>query len=110
MMKPIRMLAHPWMVGRALDCKIEGDFNSETVGRRVEAIEITERADRRIDRGMAACLTANRPRAARRVRSPVQRIAGTFAIGVPNRMNWRQVYDVEAEVSKLGQPTLDIME
>src|ERR1700758_2527755 len=42
MMKPIRMLAHPRMVGRALDREIERYFHSQTVGGGVEAIEIAE--------------------------------------------------------------------
>src|SRR5258708_5767504 len=65
MMKPIRMLAHPWMVGRALDREIERNFHSETVGGRVEAVEIAERPNRRIDCSMSTGLTANRPGAAR---------------------------------------------
>src|SRR5271167_1262444 len=71
MLKPIRMLADPWMVRRALDCKIECHLDSKTVGRRVEAIEIADRADRRLDRRMPAGLTTNRPRTAGRIRSAV---------------------------------------
>src|SRR5277367_1700575 len=90
MLKPIRMLADPWMVGRALDREIESQLDSKTVGRRVEAIEILQCPDRWIDRGMSSGLTANRPRAAGRVGSAVQHVALALAIGVTDWMDRRQ--------------------
>src|SRR5260370_16350439 len=81
-MEPIRMLADPRMVGRALDCKIERHLDSETVGRRVEAIEVAQRPDRRIYRGVSARLAANRPPTAGRVRTTVEPILRTLPIRV----------------------------
>src|SRR5260370_39518098 len=109
MMDPLRMLANPRMVGRALDREIERNFDSEPIGRRVEAIEIAERAERWIDRGVSAGLPPNRPRAARRICSAVERIVRTLPIDVTDRMNRRQVHDVKAQVAKLRQPAFGVV-
>src|ERR1700693_5891358 len=59
---------------------------------------------------MPSVLANNRPQAAGRTRSAVQRIARTLAIGVSDRMKRRQVHNVEAQVAKLGQPALGVPE
>src|SRR5260370_38480333 len=103
MMEPLRMLANTRMVGRTLDREIERNFDSEAIGRSVKAIEIAESPERWIDRGVSAGLTPNRPRAARRICSAVERIVRTLPIGVPDRMNRRQEHAVKARFAKLSK-------
>src|ERR1700724_778322 len=43
MMEPLRMLAHPWVVGRALDCEIERQLHPQAVRSGVETIEVADR-------------------------------------------------------------------
>src|ERR1700674_4767438 len=71
MMEPLRMLANPRMVRRALDCEVQRHLNSKTVGGRVEAVEVAKRPQRRINRHVPPGLAANRPRTAGRIRSSV---------------------------------------
>src|SRR6266851_4268166 len=108
MTKPFGMLARPRMVGRALDCEVERDFQSQTPSGRHEMIEILETAERRLDRGMAASLAANRPGAAGTVGARGQRVVRALAMRVANRMYRRKINHVEAEVMDCRQPALGL--
>src|SRR5258708_17602470 len=110
MMEPLRMLAHPWMVGRALDCEVERHLHSQAIGSSVETIEVADRPERRIDRSMTSGLATDRPRTAGKVRPTVERIARSLAIGMPNRMNRGQVHDVKTQVPKFGQTARRVVE
>ena len=61
-----------------------------------EAIEVVERAEPRLDRRVAALRRADRPRAARIVGRRRQRIVASLAEAAADRMDRRQVEDVEA--------------
>ena len=102
------MLARPGMVGRALDREIERDLQSQAPGGQHEMIEIVETAERRLDRGMAASLAANRPRAAGTIGQRGQRVVGPLAMRMANRMYRRKINDVEAEVADCGQPAFGL--
>src|ERR1700722_2261820 len=110
MMKPLRMLAHPRMVGRALDREGGGYPHSQPVGGSIETIEVNYRPERRIDRSMTSGLAADCPRTAGEVRTIVHYVAGSLAIGMPNRVNRREVDDVKTQVAKLRQPAFGIAE
>src|SRR6476660_5515847 len=108
MTEPLGMLAHPGMVGRALNCKVECDFESEAPRGQDKMIEIVQAAERRLDRRMTAGLAADRPGAAGTVGERSERVVGPLAIRVADRMNRREVHDVEAEVANFGQPPLGL--
>src|SRR5580658_2131818 len=93
--EPIRMFLDPWMIGRALHCEVERDLEAEAVGRRDEVIKVVERAERRLDSSMATRLAADCPRTAGGIGAAAQRIARALAIGVADRMDRRQIHDVE---------------
>src|SRR5271169_1368275 len=106
MPEPFRMLARPRMVGRALDREVDRDLQSQPPGRRYEVIEIVQAAKRRLDRGMAAGFAADRPRTAGTVGKRSQRVVGPLAMRVADRMDGREVNNVESQVMDRGQPAL----
>ena len=63
--EPLRVLLQPRVVGRALDREVERDLEPELARRGDEAVEVLDRPELRVDRGVAAVLVADRPRAAR---------------------------------------------
>ena len=63
--EPLGMLAHPRVIGRALDREVERDLHAELRGAAHEAVEVVERAELGVDGVVAALGAADRPRAAR---------------------------------------------
>src|SRR5579864_3788765 len=59
---------------------------------------------------MPSGLTPNRPRTPGRIRAAVDRIVRTLAIGVTDRMNRRQVHNIETKIAKLWQSTFGVLE
>src|SRR5206468_12165684 len=72
-----------------------------------EAVEVFDRPERRIDGRMAALLAPDRPRAARVARPGGERVVPALAIRAADRVDRRQVDDVEARLRQLGQRLLD---
>ena len=68
-----------------------------------EPVEILERAERRLDRRVPAVLVADRPRAADVVRLRRERVVLALPKRAPDRMNRRQIHDVEAELGDARQ-------
>ena len=99
--KPLGVLLDPRMVGRALQRIVERHFHLQLAGCRDEPIEILERPERRLDRGMAAVLISDRPWASNIIRLRCERVVLALAEAAANRMNRRQIHDIE---SKLGDP------
>src|SRR5690242_122830 len=63
-----------------------------------------------MDGGVAALLGADRPRAAGIVGASLERVVLSLAIRPPDRVDRRQVDDVEPEVGQLGQEGLEARE
>ena len=69
-----------------------------------EAPEVLERAELRMDRGVAALGAADGPGAARIAGPGGQRVVRALARGAADGMDGRQVDDVEAHAPDLGEP------
>src|SRR6185437_8881494 len=108
MTEPFRMLAHPGMVRRTLDREVESDLQSKAIRRGDEMIEIVERSERRLNRVVATRLAADRPWTTRAVGQRRERVVRPLAMRVADRMNWRQVHHVEAEIADMRQPMLSL--
>src|SRR5690606_22419489 len=94
---PLGILAHVRMIRRALESDVERDL--EALPSRVldERTEILERAER----GMHALVPARRgtdlPRRARLTRARIEPVVRALAMRHADRVNRRQIHDVEAE-------------
>src|SRR5713226_137759 len=66
-------------------------------------VEIVEGSERRFDGRVAAIRASDRPWASRARAVGYEFVIGTLAVRVPNRMNRRQVDDVEADRANLRQ-------
>ena len=64
MAEPLGVLADPGVIRRALPGEIERDLHAEPLRLAVERVEILERAEPGIDRGVPAVGRADRPGAA----------------------------------------------
>src|SRR5205823_6465980 len=87
LMKPIRVLLDPRVIGRALEREVEGDLHLSRARRRDQAVEVLEGAELRLDRVVAALLVADRPRTARVIRLGRECVVLALAEAVPHRMN-----------------------
>ena len=96
------------MIGRRLKRDIECDVQPQVPRGRHEAIEVFERAQSRIDRGMAARIRSDGPGAARIAGGGPERIVAPLAIGGSDRVNGCEVQHVETEVGNLRQPAFDV--
>ena len=76
----------------------------------VSACEVLERAEVGVDRVVAAGLVADRPRGAGIVRAGGQRVVVALAVGVADRVDRRQVDDVEAELGEARELVLDAVQ
>ena len=74
---------------------------SELTGARDEGVEVLEGPELGVDRVVAAVLAADRPRRAGVVRARGQGVVGALAVDLADRVDRRQVEDVEAH---LGHP------
>ena len=98
------------MVGRALDREVERDLDPELAPRATSRSKSSIVPSSGLDRGVAALLAADRPRAARVAGLGGQRVVAALAVREPDRVDRREVDDVEAEVGELGQLLLDALE
>ena len=110
MPEPFRMLAHPGMIRRALIREVERDLEPVAARRRDEMIEVVERAERRVDRHVAAGLAADRPWAAHIVGCGVSVLLRALAMRVADWMDGRQVQDVEPHRGDPGQRRFGLAE
>src|SRR5439155_11203517 len=97
------MLLQPWVVGRALDREVDADLDPQLLRLGDELLELFERAELRVDRVVAAELGADRPGAARVERTRFERVVLALAVRASDRVDRREVDDVEAELRKLRQ-------
>ncbi len=108
--EPLGVLAHPRVVGRALDREVEGDLEPQVLRALHETAEALERAEVGVHRGVAALRRADRPRAARVAGSGRERVVGALAGGAADRMDGRQVDDVESHAADVGEPLDAVVE
>ena len=99
--EPLGMLVQPRVVGRALDREVERDVNLVLLGGLREVFEVLDGSEVAVDGIVTAGLVADRPRGARVVWSGDERVVPALAVGQADRVDRRQVQDVEAE---LGEP------
>src|SRR6266498_2471839 len=104
------MLLEPRMAGRALDRVVERDLDAGLAGARDEALEVGERPQLRMDRRMTAVLRADRPRAPDVATLRRHRVVAPLPVRVPDRVDRRQVHDVEPELRQPGQHLLHTRE
>src|SRR5262245_44646039 len=95
--KPLGMLLQPGMVERALHRKVEGDIHLVLAADGDEPAKIIERAQLRFDRVMTAIFVADRVEAARILWTGIERIVFALPVRAPNRMDRRQIKNVEAK-------------
>ena len=96
------MLREPRVVGRALDREVDADVDPELVRGVGQACEVVDRSEFGMDRVVAPGLVPDRPRRTGIAGRRTERIVGALAVGVPDRVDRRQVDDVEAELGKAG--------
>src|SRR5262245_49564966 len=104
------MLAHPGMIGRALPREIERHFETEALRFLPEHVEIGHGAEPGLDRRVAAFNRTDRPWAPGIIRARGQAVVASFSEAAADRMNRRQIDDVEAEVGDVGQPRARVAE
>src|SRR5207247_7578041 len=108
--EPLRMLAHPGMVGRGLDREVERDLQPAAFGLLREVIEVVERAEVGVDGGVTALEAADGPRAAGLAWLGGERVVAALAMRAADRMDRRQVDDVEAHGGRAVELRLRVLE
>ena len=111
-LEPLGVRLHPRVVGRALEGDVEGHLDPVLrSGRLDEVIEVLDCPQVGVHRRVAALAGADRPRAPGVVLSCGRGVVLSLAVGVPDRMDRRQVQHVEAELRYVGKPRgLDVLE
>ena len=108
--EPLGVLGHPGVVGRALEGQVERQLEAARPGRGDDRAEVLERAELGVHRGVAALGRADRPRAAGVAGAGALRVVGALAEGPPDRVDRRQVEDVEAEVGDVVEAVEHVAE
>ncbi len=104
------MLLHVGMIRRALKCNIQSDFKPVSIGAGDKFLEIFLCSQLRINGGMAALIGANRPGAAYIIRLRRDGIVLPFPECLSDRMDWREVHDIETHGGNVGKPGLAVAE
>ncbi len=102
--EPLRVLAHPRVVGRALQGEVERDLHAELACAGDEGVEVLQGAEVRVDRVVAALGGADRPGDAGIAGAGDEGVVGALAEGAADRVDRRQVDDVEAHLGDRRQP------
>ncbi len=96
--EPLRMRGDPRVVGRALQREVERDLHAELIRARDERVEVVEVAELRVDRVVPARGRADRPRGADVARLGVHGVVAALAVHGADRVDRREVDDVEAHL------------
>ncbi len=110
LVEPLGVLAHPRVVGRALDGEVEGDLEARALRALHETTKAVQGAELGVHRGVAALRRADGPRAARIAGPGRERVVRALARGVTDRMDGRQVDDVESHPADVREPLDAIVE
>src|SRR3954466_3958303 len=108
--EPLRMLREPRMVRGALDREVECDLDARVSRGGDHRLEVLPRAEVAMDRVVPAVLRADRPWRTDVVRLRRQRVVAALAVRAADRVDRRQVDDVEAERRGLRQHVRDAAE
>jgi len=92
------------MVRRALQGEVQRDFQPDLVRRRDEGAEVLLCTQLRVDRVVATFQRADRPRRTDVALSGDERVVAALAVDPADRVDRRQVDDVEAHLRDPGQP------
>ena len=95
MLEPVGVLDEPRVVGRHLQREIEGELHPVLVERRDESLEVAGVPERRVDRVVPTLTGADRPRAPDVARLRPLLVVPPLAVRVPDRVDGREVHDVE---------------
>jgi hypothetical protein len=98
------------VVRRALDREVDADLAADLAAAGDHPLELFDRPELRVDRLVPALVGADRPRAARLALRRDQRVVLSLPVRAPDRMDRRQVDDVEPELGELRQHALDALE
>ena len=96
------MLLEPGVIGRALDCEIERQFEAVVPAGGDEAAEILERPELGMNRIMTAFGGTDRIGAAGIAGRRLQRIVAPFAMDTAYRMDRREIDDIESQRRDFG--------
>src|SRR5207247_2259025 len=108
--EPLRVLGDPRVVGRALDREVERHLEAEAARALDEPVEVVEGAELRVDRRVAALRAADRPGASRVAGPRRERVVLALAVRTPDRVDGRQVDDVEAHRRRALELRLGVLE
>ncbi len=103
MTEPFGMLTQPGMIGRALDGEVERDLEAMIACGRDQSAEILERPERGMQRVVTAFAAADGVRTADILRRGDQAVVASLAGGHADRMDGREIKNVEAHVAYAGQ-------
>ena len=98
------------MIRRALDREVERDLQPVLVRCRDEPAEIVERAELRMDRVVPALLAADRVGAAEIAGRRRQRVVAALAVLLADRMDRREIEDVETHLADIGEAADHVVE
>ena len=108
--EPLRMLLEPGMIERTLDGEIERDLQALLGRGGDQAAKILRRAERRMNRVVPALDATDGIGAAGIVWPGRKRVVATLAVGRADRMDRREVEDIEAHVADARQGLDDVVE
>src|SRR6185437_4327254 len=108
--EPLGVLLQPGMVGRALDGEVERDLDSELLRVADELAELLLGPERGLDGIVATLLGADRPGAADVAGLRGLRVVPALAVRVADRVDRRQVENVDAELGEARQLRADSLE
>ena len=95
------MVAEPGVIGRALQCEVERELHLVLAQGRDERRQVGLGAELGMDRVVPALRTADRPRAPDVAGLGALRVVPALAVRQPDRVDRREVDDVEAELGEL---------
>src|SRR5262249_4356979 len=108
--EPLRMLAHPGMIRRGLNREVERDLEAPARRGLHEPVEVVERAEVGMHRGVAAVGGTDGPWAAGLARLRRERVVAALAVRPTDGVDRRQIDDVEAHRGRAVELGLRILE
>src|ERR1035441_8031340 len=108
LLEPVLMLLHIWVVRRRLKRNVERNRKIQPHGLGNEALEVVDRSKIRMNLLVPTIIRPNGPRAAKIALYRLWRIIAPLPKFPPDRMNRRQIHDVEAQFSHIVQSLFTI--